>query len=158
VKVLFLDIDGVLNNAQWMVEVKKVDREKKVSLGDGDGWWLDMIEPRAVSLLNEVIQQTDAKVVISSTWRLRHSPEKMQELLEARGFKGEVIGKTPRFGGERRGKEIQAWLDANPEVRVFAIVDDDSDMLHLAEYLIHTSWQTGLQPPHVEALVAALGS
>jgi hypothetical protein len=93
-----------------------------------------------------------------------------------RGFVGNIIGstlecddRTPAFekflqenpghiDGTRRcrGNEIQAWLDAVPVVKTFAILDDDSDMGHLLPFLVRTSGQTGLQPEHVEQAIKLL--
>lgn len=168
-KVLFLDIDGVLNSSAWMITLKKGKEANRVYGGDGDQWWIDMLEPRAVLLLNEVLECTGAKVVLSSTWRLRHTPEAMQRLLKTRGFTGEVIGRTPRMAGQR-GYEIRQWLKEHPEVETYAIVDDDSDMEPIKDHrFIQTSWfgddgpgastgkGAGLQPDHVARLIEVLG-
>jgi predicted mannosyl-3-phosphoglycerate phosphatase (HAD superfamily) len=49
-KIIFLDIDGVLNNYN--------------TLGEGLNW-----ESNAVKILKRIIKETGAKVVLSSTWR-----------------------------------------------------------------------------------------
>ena len=41
----------------------------------------------------------------------------------------EIIDRTPDLPGRLRGEEIEAWLAAHPEVEVYAILDDDTDML-----------------------------
>lgn len=50
-------------------------------------------------------------------------------MLAIYGFdNAEVIGATPRLG-RKRGYEIQEWLDNNPDVTHYVILDDNSDML-----------------------------
>jgi hypothetical protein len=56
-----------------------------------------------------------------------------------------------------RGHEIQAWLSRHREVTEFAIVDDNSDMAHLRDRLVLTSWATGMLDEHADRLVAMLG-
>ena len=40
-----------------------------------------------------------------------------------------VIDRTPDLTGHSRGEEIAAWLAAHPEIKVYAILDDQRDML-----------------------------
>jgi hypothetical protein len=72
------------------------------------------------------------------------------------------LRKTPGgiYAAEARGQEIQAWLDGAPrygiEVESFVILDDDSDMVHLADRLVKTSFETGLLDEHVDRAIAML--
>jgi hypothetical protein len=117
-KVIFLDIDGVLN-------VYCQDRDEYGCI----------FHDHLVDNLKWVVEQTGAKIVVSSTWRL--SGEKsIMDMWNFRNLPGEVIGITPNltYGpGLRthvpRGEEIQMWLDEHPEVTNYVIFDDDSDML-----------------------------
>ena len=63
-KIVFLDIDGVLNSELHYVE------KSQQQLADEIGYPLSEISRSAVSLLNQIVEKTGAKVVISSTWRL----------------------------------------------------------------------------------------
>ena len=98
--------------------------------------------------LKRIIDETDAKIVISSSWR--HSGlQKMLDMWEFRNLPGEVIGVTPDlyrfldFEGERtmvRGDEIQAVLNIHPEITHYVILDDDTDMLkHQLGNFVQTS-------------------
>lgn len=161
-KIIFLDMDGVMNSGPWMTRLKTGDEANRDYAGNRLDWWLDMIDPSCVAQLNRVVESTGAKVVISSTWRKRHTPEVMQQLLVAKGFTGEVIDRTPDegntlvlrdgewkrgrwFGPElerlERGHEIAYWLHLHPEVESFVILDDDGDMAHLADRHVQTYWQ-----------------
>lgn len=143
-KVIFLDIDGVLNvevfiNAFWAIckqmklTRKEASESHKANLHDDFG---NVFCPTACSRLAWIIEETGAKIVISSTWR--HSGlEAMQEMWKARNLPGEVIDITPVNMDDRdlpfkdraeRGNEIKEWLNKNP-VESYVIFDDDDDML-----------------------------
>lgn len=119
-KVIFLDIDGVLN-----------------VIGQGHDAYGAIFHKHFVDNLARIIKETGAKIIISSSWR--HSGlQKMLDMWEFRNLPGEVIGVTPDlyrhidFKGERtmvRGDEIQAILDRMPEITNYVILDDDQDML-----------------------------
>lgn len=150
-RVLFLDIDGVLNSAEWFEKTKDV----RSGLSRIDELQ-EMLEPRAVALLNDLLASTGAIVVLSSSWRIAYGMGFIQRALMKRGFTGRLRDKTPTIGSPR-GREIQAWLDRRREpVESFVILDDGSDMLHLSHRLVQTSWGTGLQVEHVERAVVML--
>jgi hypothetical protein len=123
-KVIFLDIDGVLNCA--------TTRERFRGAVGIDGQLLHRFKM--------ILNQTAAEVVLSSTWRL--FPD-MRDELRLLGVKIKDI--TPDNKGGLRGDEIAKWLWDHPEVSTYAILDDDSDML--AEQLpnfFKTTWEKGL--------------
>jgi len=162
--VVFLDMDGVLNNANFMGSIR--DPAHIAPDPNTDYWWLRMIDPEAVERLNQIVEATEAKVVISSSWRYHNTPEDMQRYLNARGFRGEVIGRTCaahmlpegiRGLDGTRGHEIHWWLVKNRDLMVdgFVILDDMSAgaFAHMATYLVQTSWATGLLDKHVPAAI-----
>lgn len=141
-KILFLDFDGVLNSSEFfersrLREIGETDKEHKLS----------MLDPKAVGLLNKIIEETGCEVVISSTWRLGNKLEFLVNLLVVKGlnkdFRRNFIGVTPRIAGSERGHEIQKWLDENPAEK-FVILDDDGDMAHLMSNLVWCDFLTGL--------------
>jgi hypothetical protein len=123
--VLFLDVDGVLNRSGASREHLFLDK---------------------VALLREIVETTNGAIVVSSTWRRLRN--RMFELWAALGpdMKERWLGNTPILSGQPRGNEIQAWLDAHPEVERFVILDDDSDMGELMPHLVRTHCFTGLTP------------
>jgi hypothetical protein len=148
-KIIFLDFDGVINSltyatfegAQW-------------NSSDPAG----QIDYIAIGLLNKLIGETSADVVISSTWRLYYSLDQMKDFLKKKGFIGNVIGKTPdpfvidTVTDRRsvRGHEIQSWIDfCEEKIDSFVILDDNSDMAHLIDKLVQTTWEFGLQEEHL---------
>jgi hypothetical protein len=145
-KVIFLDIDGVLNAGETMHR-----RE---------------LDTRAIAALVAIVQRSGAKIVISSTWRLHHRIDELKALLAQRGFTGEVIGTTPRLSrrwdlgdttaGRQRAREIRAWLDEHPEVEAFAILDDEPDLAPLQDHQVQTDPRHGLRLEHVAEASALL--
>lgn len=151
-KIIFLDVDGVLNSHLHFSK----DCDEALTLGLAAD-----IDPDAMGLLNALITDTESKVVITSTWRLNRTVEELQTLFEKRGFTGEIIDKTKdlRVGEDRdcilRGNEILCWMKDNPallgtsywEYHNYVILDDDSDMLYWQRnnYLYVDPW-CGLTP------------
>jgi hypothetical protein len=150
--IIALDIDGVLNSARYFSE----------EYGEVDGrgvaaYASAQIDPAAVAILNRILAETGADVVVSSTWRLMHRLPDLRGILRRRGFAGRIIGRTPYLNGQPRGLEIQAWLDAQREQPpAFAIVDDDEDMAHLSHRLVRTTFAEGLTEADVSRLIAML--
>lgn len=167
-KLVFLDIDGVLNSGPYL---RSLDPGEGVSLYRSIGEAAD-IDPDAVVRLNRLVESVGAYVVISSSWRHGRTVAELARILRSRGFAfpSRVLGRTPDFVpnnnplskdhcGER-GNEIQAWLDGAPmygiEVESFVILDDNSDMAHLADRLVLTTFDAGLEDKHVEYAIALL--
>jgi len=156
-KALFLDIDGVLNEAAFLSRL----RDKGIVIADGEWDWRDHIDPERVAVLNRVLEETGAQVVISSSWRVRYRIYEMQQMLEEMGFRGQIVGETMRLKGHERHVEIKRWLTAAfkaPEA--FAIVDDDPDAgVGLEQYFVRTTGAAGggLRDDHAERLIQILG-
>lgn len=152
-KIIFLDIDGVLNNYTTM----GMDRYINKPLIEGTGFH-DHLSPYTLRLLNDIIKATNAKVVISSVWRYGETIQRLQKLLDYYGFKGQIIGKTPSLSSSERGYEIQKWLDDNVNLNIesFVIIDDDSDMVHLLKYLVKTKAEFGIRKNTVKHAVKVL--
>lgn len=142
-KVLFLDIDGVLNSREV------IEREQKANV----------IDRAMVERLNAIWRATDCKIVISSTWRLYHTPRQLIDRLQFNGFLGEIIGQTPDLlisENGNRGLEIQSWLHKHPSVTQFVILDDDVDEDMPFGNIVQTSFKDGLQDHHVKAAISVL--
>ena len=113
-KIIFLDIDGVLNSFAY-------DRIRKMSEGNID-------ESRMV-LLKEITDQTEGRVVLTSSWRIHFDKDfekcdnigkEIYRTFEKWGIT--IYDKTPL--GFCRGDEIKSWLDCNNDVESFVIIDD----------------------------------
>jgi len=121
-RIIFLDIDGVLNCQVFYDRVDKGSQERVRNICN-----------ERVSWLNDLCEKIEADVVVSSTWRLGKTVEYLQKLLNDAGATFKVIDKTPDLRGEGclRGNEIYLWLKKNRdyEFKNYVIIDDDSDML-----------------------------
>ncbi len=160
--LLFLDVDGVLNSDAWFAR-----------LGPHASGALCRLDPQAVARLNRVTDRPGVDVVVSSSWRLQHPWQDLQEMLEVVGFRGRIVGCTPScepedfdldedaFWASERGLEIALWIERHLPAagcdRGVAIVDDEGDMGFLRHRLVQTSAKTGgLQDAHVERLLRLL--
>lgn len=122
-KVLFLDIDGVVN-AQATAQ-----RHRGV-IG---------IDPYMAFLVGKIQLDTGCEIVLSSSWRLWPKSKAEVEKQVAK-----LYGVTPNLKGKTdRGCEVKQWLEAHPEVERYAILDDNSDF-HSDQHLFKTSWPFGL--------------
>lgn len=136
--ILFLDFDGVLNSGDNSIILNFLAAHNpKKGLDTFAGIEFD---ERCVRWLQWIIDNTGAKIVISSSWRLHYELEQMKAIWKQLALPGEIIGYTPFETGlsalgdyeiERkfeRGKEIQSWLNAN-KVDNYCIIDDEYEML-----------------------------
>ena len=131
-KIIFLDFDGVLNSEQSIRELGTRYRFAKNS----------------VAALNVILQQTEARIVISSSWRKHFALIENASSLKRDGvISNRVVGKTKALGKER-GLDIDAWLHSVPyAVDSFVIIDDRDDMLMHRERLVRTDSEVGLTIP-----------
>ena len=151
-KIIFLDIDGVLNNAEFMPHHR--GRPSEYAYGQFVGE--DYFNPHCVANLNKIVRATGAKYVLSSSWRKLFEIDTMREFFLHQRVHGELMDYTGSDTTRVRGYEIQTWLDENPGVESFVILDDDRDMEHLMPYLVHTSWAKGLEEHHVQKAIEIL--
>lgn len=145
-KVVFLDIDGVLNSQRSCIAFGGFPHNPT-------GPERQMFDEVAVRLVAGIVRAAGAKVVLSSTWR-KH--DNWTEIGPALGLP--IIDRTPCSWKGRRGLEIAEWLAAHPEVESYAIVDDDSDMLpEQLPFFVHTSGFDGLSWSNAKRLAELLG-
>lgn len=138
-KVIFLDIDGVLNH-----------RNSPIVGGIFD------IDLSLVPILARIVKETGAEIVLSSTWRILESNRKrVSHVLDLHGMK--FIDRTDILNDER-SIEILEWLHRHPEVNKFVIIDDDSDAgtNGLGEFFFKTSWNNGLTDEIADRVITYL--
>ena len=135
-RVLFLDVDGVIN-------CRTTPQRHGSFIG---------IDPHMVLLVHRILEATDAKVVISSTWR--NEPESLKLVIEAmKPF--EVIGSTPNLRNiTNRGEEVNAWLDEHKDlgIKQYAILDDNN-WFHPNQPFFKTTWEHGLTQEVVDDVI-----
>jgi len=114
------------------------------------------LDPGCIQVLNEIVARSDADVVVTSTVRHGKTVGELQAMLDAQGFVGRVVDKTPTgASGADRGGEIAAWL-AEHAVAGYVIIDDHADMGALRTRLVLTHPAHGLQPADVPRAIAML--
>jgi hypothetical protein len=148
VKVLFLDIDGVLNSQRSCIAFGGFPHEV-------DGYHRDMFDEVALRLIRGIVKKADASVVLSSSWRILHDYRDIGRALEL-----PIIDATPRMWspGKVRGHEIAQWLADHPEVETYVIVDDNSDMLEEQKpYFVHTCNFDGMRWADAEKMATLFG-
>ena len=111
-KVLFLDIDGVLNSARTAVAFNGYPHKFTPD-------HLQMFDTVSVNLIRGLCAKGGVSVVVSSAWRYSHGWDEIGRALEL-----PTMDQTPSLCGTR-GDEIADWLRRHPEVEQYAIVDDD---------------------------------
>lgn len=141
-KVLFLDVDGVLN---------RDGTKEKTSNG-----FIGVDRVLSDKLLNWM-EGKDITIVLSSSWRL--GEETFGDIFTGHLKEAGInwIDVTPNLGGKDRGLEIKEWLDRNQDILFvthFAILDDMSPryMKPLAKNAVQTSYTKGLEDKHLEML------
>jgi hypothetical protein len=115
-KVIFVDIDGpMIPLRAWFLP----NQTPIVSIFD----------PCAVSLLLRLVDRSQAKLVVSSTWGL-HGYDSCMETFEKNGIHRDLFHEdwvTPRKMSSARYHEIRWWLDRHPEV-THSVAIDDADL------------------------------
>lgn len=183
--IIFLDIDGVLNGYnKWnLLGWKLVCWTKSKRLKH---WYRKLTDPcgvheRKVKRLAKIVRATNAKVVMSSSWRFcwwntpyekqSEDQKKLTDLLNKYNIK--VIDITPISSDGRRNKEIIEWLSKHEDlVKRFVILDDERYDLEcfVGSHLVQTSSvdkgqmimgfdreDTGLKNRHVKQAIEILG-
>jgi hypothetical protein len=107
-RIIFLDIDGVLN-------CKRTPNPRKLPY---------IVDPPLLDRFKRLVDQTGADVVLSSTWR--YDPA---GLFSAKHWGIPFIDVIPDMPGKPRRDEILAWLKTQEGVRRFAVLDDEDDGL-----------------------------
>jgi hypothetical protein len=146
-KVIFLDNDGVIcldNN--WGGRTKKWNEYRKLN-PDQDILGLAPVEVRfddfdkkAVKVLNQVLEETGAEIVVSSDWRLHANLEELGEYYLSQGILRTPIAFTKRYIGcdkpdefewtrrtmyeQQRCIEVRQYLTDHPEITHWVCVDD----------------------------------
>ncbi len=156
-KVIFLDVDGVLN-----------------SVGFLDDWWINtrmapgynsedfnqsQFDPKAVALLEKLVNEVPGvEIVISSSWRVLHTlPEIRNFIKTAGGLKASsvIIDQTPQHQGYSiRGREVKEWVDEHlDEFDRYVIFDDNGDFTRQQKQtgvFIQTDEAVGLTEADIE--------
>ena len=162
-KVIFLNIDGVLNPKWW---------ERKIP-ADRFGCAFD---PKTVSCLATIIKETNAEIVVSSSWKLM-GLQTLQDMWKERKLPGNIIDITPNYMSDElllnagmsdsdidildiRGIEIKGWLVLHgADVSNYVIIDDMDDILSEQQsHFVQTDPEFGITNDDVKKVVHLLNT
>lgn len=157
-KIIFLDFDGVITTK--------------------DSKW--KLCPEKMTMLGEIIFATDAKIVISSSWRRTNLEDTISHITNPENpyvgknpfpYADRIVGITHRMFGfihphtERhckipRGVEINAWMfEYETDIESYVILDDDDDMLYIQrEHFVQTDSLNGLSHENVNKAIDILNN
>lgn len=149
--IIFLDIDGV------------------VRTDNSDKFWSNLLntkipisvferkfDKKSISILNEIVYYTNAKVVISSSWKNNFSLNELKDIFKKEGFNGEVIDVTKCL--YNRGEEIQEYLDTH-NINKYVVIDDNIKDIrnHInSKRIIECDSYIGLSGVNVENIIDIL--
>lgn len=118
-KVIFLDYDGVVNTPIW-------NEDGKCGFNFPNNGKVNNFQ--AIMWLNELCKKTNAKIVVSSTWRYCCEEITYQDCLYKAGLNKniEILGCTDWFGNCSRTDEINSYLEKHKEITDYVILDDEN--------------------------------
>ena len=129
-KILFLDIDGVLNSEKSLLSYRAANPKGSLPIQEPESWI-----PEAVTQLKRIISETGCELVISSCWRT--TLDKLEIAFNYWGLP-EWFSITPESPSGYRGEEIDLWIKGKSTIESFAIVDDVTNDIHQKENLVET--------------------
>lgn len=146
--IIFLDVDGVLNSDEFRTDMYKILKRAVRTE--------EFFDPVCMECLKEIVDATDAKIVVTSSMLIND----MELLTEKLGeYNIEIIGKTKHYGGIR-GTEIREWLAEHDGISNYIIIDDDyfKDYPGLDDHIVKTSFYhgRGLNKSHVQKAINIL--
>ena len=148
-KILFLDNDGVIclsNN--WGGRTRKFDKYRKLHPeADGLSWStvdvfhrFDDFDKKAVKILNQILIETGAEIVVSSDWKKHATLEELGDYYNSQGIIRRPIALTKSWVGcdkpegfawklslkyeQERSFEINQYVKDNPEITHWVAIDD----------------------------------
>ena len=135
-KIIFLDIDGVL----------AIPRTR-----------FKTFAPECTDALKTILQSTGAKIVISSTWRKLHSTAELDAMFVMYGFPiGSIIDSTPNSPNGVRGAEISSWLHGRDVEDYIVIDDEDFDIKEYTDRIVNTKFKIGLTSEDADKAIKML--
>ena len=139
-KLLFLDIDGVLTSNET------ISRKE----------FLYTFSASCVWALNRILRDNKVKIILTSSWRTVFDAEKQNQIFRENGVIQLPGGQTNDFGYENRSLEIQDYLSKR-KVENYVILDD-MKINGFDEHFVLVNPATGLTENDVEKVNRILGN
>lgn len=134
-KLIFLDIDGVLNSVDWAKRCEERYPKKNP---------FDDFDPIAVAHLKALVELSKAEIVVSSTWRLLMPLAEIKGRLSEAGYSNApVLSKTPALNRRIRGAEVMLWRERSKHTGPYVCIDD-AEQFYPHQPMVRTTMEHGL--------------
>ena len=141
-KIIFLDIDGVLNSMELSDKLEERDMEPFMGID---------VDEDNLEQLRYIVEKTGAQIVLSSSWRhawhekgpMIRVGRALDQAMASYGLK--IISKTKHLHKGNRSLEVKDWMRGK-RIRSFVILDDtdyDWEEYSLGEHWVRTSFMEG---------------
>lgn len=152
-KIIFLDFDGVMVTDRYQEQLMTSGSP----LRDEHGVKFD---PVCIKNLRQIIDNTDAEIVVISTWKMEMGLNGIRKMWSDRDLPGKVIGITPDIDILHRGNEIKTWLGKQTGTVRYAIIDDcpilDFFRKEQLPFLFKVDERTGLDEETADRIIEHL--
>lgn len=176
-KIIFLDHDGVmcLKGGERFSKTKKCLKKYGTEFPVPIYCRLDNFDKKAIKILNDILEKTNAEIVVSSDWKLHCTLEEMQELYKHYGISKSPIAFTPNFRivdeNANALYEWKGWKDRirmeeiglyikNNHVDKWVAVDDinmiELDTIHGGKRFVHVKWTEGIKQTGIKEKVLSI--
>lgn len=116
-KIIFLDIDGVLNDKNLRNSHKGFEK---------------ILSPKKIVLLKRITEKAGAEIVLTSTWRAYLFKKPLFKNLEEKEYLTKTFSSfgvylydlTPWINVAEKNLEIKEWLDRHSDIENYVILDD----------------------------------
>lgn len=147
-KIIFLDVDGVLNSTRKNIEGYNLTRRPHSGLN----YPFDEI---CMKNLKHIVDETNSYIVLTSLWRkFEDHKNRLMEELQKYNLNSKVIGETCVL--DNRVTEIKDYLNRAKQKINYIIIDDSNNLQELADYLIQTDPYWGLKKENAEDAIKLL--
>lgn len=153
-------MDGVLNSDNYFSSAEYLEESKDdpiIQVFPVNHY--KHLDFKAIELMNDLVAQSKADVVLSSTWRNFYSIDEFNEMIIGRGANFQIIDKTPNLKRARtfRGQEVNAYLKSIPIMpEAFVILDDINEFPTLTDYFVRTNGKVGLTEDNIKQALKIL--
>ena len=138
-KLLFLDIDGVMTNDDRVINDRQVYSFSK----------------SCVEALNQILRTHDVKIILTSSWRTVYDPETINRIFTENGVIQTPAGQTPDYSTLRRGLEIKKYLEKRTPTHF--VILDDMEITGFPKNYVRIDPATGLTSEHIPMINKILG-
>lgn len=150
--IIFLDFDGVINTEQYQGQLAVEGKPTKDA-------WGPLFDPHAVANLQKIVEATDARIVISSSWRYIHKLGSLRMMWEVRGLPSRIHDVIPNGATYiSRGEDIDWYLEKHGRPNYVIIDDIDDFFASQHNHYVETTPVVGISTTDVQKAIEILSS